>query len=232
MILLLFVSAAAALSAYKANTGAQTKGKCIPPTLACLKAAGITLHLDDEETDVFAARLCNEKTERYLEFGAGGSTLTAAYCDVREIVSLDNAAAWQKKVGEHAIWNKTRSHVQQLHVGLGEVGSYSRPITNDSFADFIHYSHGALRYTQGTFDVILIDGRFRVASALVSMQRMRGDSALFIHDYTARSAYRVLEQVLDIEDRVGTLVQFRLPKVIDVVAVERLLRQYIHNVEK
>jgi hypothetical protein len=187
--------------------------------------------MEAKEVDLFASVLCNGKTERYLEFGAGGSTLMAAYCNVRDIVSLDNAAMWQKTVGEHEIWSKSTSHVQQLHVGLGELGAYSRPKDNESYGDFIHYSHGALRYTQGAFDVVLVDGRFRVACALIAIQRMDSQSALFVHDYDQGRGYDVLAEVLEIEKRVGQLVQFRLPGVIDILAIERLMRSFSHEVD-
>ena len=43
-------------------------------------------------------------------------------------------------------------------------------------------------------DIILIDGRFRVACALDIFPKIRSDTAVLIHDYETRNQYHILEK--------------------------------------
>ena len=43
-------------------------------------------------------------------------------------------------------------------------------------------------------DIILIDGRFRVACALDIFSKIRNDTLIFIHDYQKRKQYHIIER--------------------------------------
>jgi hypothetical protein len=198
---------------------------------ACeMRMSGIKILMTDNEIEFLVIKLCNDNTKRFLEFGSGGSTLAAAFCNVQEIVSLDNDEKWLQVVRAHNTWRSSSSHMQQLFVNTGKIAAFGRPTNNSSFADFIHYSHAVLQYSKGPFDVILVDGRFRVACALVSMQRMTNRSVLLLHDYE-RAEYHVLESVFEKVMQVDRLVQFKLPSVIDTVAINTLLLRYATRYE-
>jgi hypothetical protein len=102
----------------------------------------------------------------------------------------------------HAVWNRSTSHLQQLHVPLGPVRAWGFPANNDSFGDFQHYSRAISRFTTSALDVVLVDGRFRVASALWAIPRLHSSSELIIHDYE-REHYHILNEVLEQKWLVG-----------------------------
>jgi protein O-GlcNAc transferase len=183
------------------------------------------------ETNSLVDRLCNPSTQRFFEFGSGGSTLAAAFCNVKSIVSVDSDFEWLRKVASHVVWRKSTSHLQQLLVDLGPVRAWGYPAQNSTFGDFQHYARAISRFTSETFDVVLVDGRFRVASALWAIPRLHASSELIIHDYE-RTSYHILNDVLELKWAMERLVAFRLPRVIDVVKVERLIRKFMNVVDK
>lgn len=192
-----------------------------------LAAASISLAMYPTEVNALVSRLCDPRVERFFEFGCGGSTLAAGFCNVSTIVSVETDADWLKNVASHAIWNTSRSHLQQLLVDLGPVQAWGWPASNASIDDFKHYARAISRFTSNSFDIVLIDGRFRVASALWAIQRLHRSSELIVHDYE-RTYYHILNTVLEQNWIVDRLASFRLPRIIDVVRIERLIVKYMN----
>ena len=58
-------------------------------------------------------------------------------------------------------------------------------------------------------DLILVDGRFRVAAALESLPRMRSDAKLVVHDFWNCEQYQVILPFFECVDRTDTLAVFR-----------------------
>ncbi|MEI9805784.1 MAG: hypothetical protein WDN48_17020 [Pseudolabrys sp.] len=56
-------------------------------------------HLFEGEYELLRGELT--KARSYLEFGTGGSTLLAAKCGIRHIVSVHSDRAWVDRIDEH-----------------------------------------------------------------------------------------------------------------------------------
>ncbi len=76
-------------------------------------------------------------------------------------------------------------------------------------------------------DMVLVDGRFRVACALRSLQQLmsRPDAILIVDDYVGRDWYREIERFGVMVDTVGRMAVFR-PKVVDPAEIENSIQRF------
>lgn len=82
------------------------------------------------------------------------------------------------------------------HCDLGEIGDWGTPINRDKSADFWRYMASPWDIAKREKlipDVVLIDGRFRVASFLYSLLSARVGTLLMFDDYLNREYYFVVE---------------------------------------
>ena len=77
-------------------------------------------------------------------------------------------------------------------------------------------------------DVILIDGRFRVASFLFSLINAKEGSIIIFDDYMNRPHYHVVEEVLEVYENFGRQAVFKVPKVFNKKLAEELLKKFIY----
>jgi hypothetical protein len=124
----------------------------------------------------------------YFEFGLGGSTLFAAkHANLNHITAVDSSAAWIMKVKSQALIaaDIQRGRISIGHVDLGPVGPYGYPIHRNT-AKEREYSRAIIGTTRVP-DVVLVDGRYRVAcalrTALEAVENGWPSLILMIHDY-------------------------------------------------
>ena len=124
------------------------------------------------------------KGKKYLEYGCGGSTeIARKYC--KSVVSIETDKWWAEKKG--ATW-----------ADIGKVGSWGRPRKSPTIEQLKNYYNHA----KG-FDIILIDGRFRVG---VAYHCDAGE--VLIHDYH-REKYKQVEHFMDKVKQVDSLALFK-----------------------
>mmetsp|Transcript_23669 Transcript_23669/g.42544 ORF Transcript_23669/g.42544 Transcript_23669/m.42544 type:complete len:229 (+) Transcript_23669:475-1161(+) len=99
-----------------------------------------------------------------FEYGLGESTHIAAYVGVPRLAGVDSDAAW---VAEARDGSPDRFRFAFADVGaLGPL--YGQP-KNESLAKIPYdYQSGPLNNERGAFDLYLVDGRYRVATACAS----------------------------------------------------------------
>lgn len=131
-----------------------------------------------------------EEAKVYLEFGSGTSTqFVSQHCSAR-IRSIETDLEWSARVQE-----KVREDVEVVHVDLGPVGAWGRPTTFDRRENFSQYfSAGFSEDFQP--DLILIDGRFRVACFLSCLLLAAPGTKIIFDDYPSRPYYKIVEEIL------------------------------------
>lgn len=124
----------------------------------------------------------------YFEFGLGGSTLYASkHANLNHITAVDSSHAWIRKVKSEApiAADIQRGRITIKHVDLGPVGAWGYPIHRDA-AKERGYSKAIVGVTPVP-DVVLVDGRYRVACALQTILEAVQNGwprlILMIHDY-------------------------------------------------
>jgi len=75
-------------------------------------------------------------------------------------------------------------------------------------------------------DLVLIDGRFRVACALSSILNCDNESRLLIHDFTEYPQLFFLLKFLRIEKRVDSLVALRPKQDLKRSRIQKAIRKY------
>ncbi len=190
----------------------------------------------DEATGWFLERL--KASKKYLEYGTGGSTYTAAKFGI-EFIAVDSDPYFLKSVRKHIHKDGLDKPGGQTyhHANIGLTGFWGYPLRsadNSSpkrLAQFRNYSDPPKECFDGNVrpDLVLVDGRFRVACALKALRMLQNERewTIVIDDYATRPQYSVISTVVDI-DRVvaGRMAVFSSPKVIDTELLENTIREY------
>lgn len=137
----------------------------------------------------------------YCEFGSGGSTLMALRALTKYIVTIESDAAWLAALGEHDEVAAARASGRYIpvHADIGVTGAWGYPTSDDTKQRWPGYAAAPWpvwdRLGEAP-DLILVDGRFRVACCLESFAWVRARSGdaftklrLLIHDVEPKRAH-------------------------------------------
>lgn len=162
-----------------------------------------------------------EGVSRYLEFGSGLSTEFAAQETHAQIVSVETDACWADRIE-----NKLGGRVTVLHVDLGPVGDWGRPLDYSRRGDFPKYLETGFEKMQSP-ELVLIDGRFRVAAFLTTLLRSEPGTIIVFDDYPPRPAYHIVEDFVDPVETSDFQAMFVRPESIDERKVLDLRSQFV-----
>lgn len=154
-----------------------------------------------------------EQANVILEFGSGGSTVMASEMPGKTIYSVESSRVWTKMMRRWFEEAEPVSLPQMHHVNIGPTGKWGTPRSGAGYRRY-HLYPLSIWDTEGFKhpDVILVDGRFRVACALTAMLRCTKKTTLLFDDYEGRKGYHVLEEFLEKEEVVGNMARFTLNK--------------------
>ena len=114
-------------------------------------------------------------TTRYFEWGSGFTThISDGIC--ARVTSIEGSAQWHRHMLSSHTWKST-THIE--YVDIGKTGDFSMPHDPSRGSSYI----GAIKREEGEFDVILVDGRFRVACAAAAYEHLATHHALLVHDF-------------------------------------------------
>lgn len=192
-------------------------------------------HFDSMETTRwFISKL--KESRNYLEYGSGGSTYLAAQYGV-PFVCVDSDGFFLKqlknKIESDGFLNESNQTYHHANIGLTE--GWGRPAvfkqpSIQRLNLFRKYSDLPEVYTRKLYipDLILVDGRFRVACALKILQFL-GDKkgwTLIVDDYVNRPQYHVIEEYAQLKFCVGRMAVFNEIKSSQPESLESTIRQY------
>ena len=145
----------------------------------------------------------------YLEYGSGGTTLLACEIGVQSITSVDTDLTFCTQLIERY---KLRKYIDTgrlalRHVNIGPTGNWGYPISRPKDRQIHNYISWPKKVD--AIDLILIDGRYRVAVAAAAALTVSTETVIMIHDYFIRPQYSVVEQFLVLVGRVEQLAIFR-----------------------
>lgn len=132
-----------------------------------------------------------------LEYGSGGSTVLASELIGKKIYSVESDKAWsenlEKFIRESPL---TKSFPEIVHVNIGPTKEWGHPVSDEGWREFHKYPIGLWQelHANGP-DVILVDGRFRLACFLTCCLMTRRTVKILFDDYRDRTNYHSAETV-------------------------------------
>lgn len=160
------------------------------------------------ETATLMKYLKSRKELFYYEFGSGGSTYVACETpNVKTIWSMESDTAYFEKLSAEPVI-KQAINSKKLTYMLAEVGcrnNWGHPVPGTPKEHWLNYfQHITDLYYMP--DVILIDGRFRVACALYTHMVVDEHATILFDDFTDRSFYHDVLKYFYIIETIGRLV--------------------------
>ncbi len=171
------------------------------------------LPFGEKATDRFEQALLEARS--YLEFGSGSSSIHGSRC-VKSLVSVESDARFLSAVQGLCVPAVDGQQFNFLHAAIGSTGAWGVPIfrrpTRDRTRKWINYPLApwlalGLDYRA---DLILVDGRFRVACALGTvLLQPSEDWILLFDDYVSRPEYWGFEAFAKRVATHGRMAEFR-----------------------
>ena len=139
-----------------------------------------------------------KKENIYFEFGSGASTNIASFYKLKSY-SVESDKVWHQKLKDQNITAK------YITVDLKST-QFGYPGKNTTLEDWKKYIESYK--DEYNADIILIDGRFRVACSLNIFSKIRNDTIVLIHDYKNRKEYHIIEKFYKKIESWNTLYAF------------------------
>jgi hypothetical protein len=184
------------------------------------------LMMKDSEKKLFLKTI--SKSKIYLEWGSGGSTYHAAQQDsIETIYSVESNLPWLREMSKSV----KSSKIKWFHVNIGEthIGGFGWPIKGkERIEKYFQYSSAPFNNKHINYkevDTILIDGRFRAACGLKTIEHFyKSNVKVMVHDFFNRlDHYGVLSKYFNTVDKSDTLGVFTIKDEIDL---EELKKDY------
>ncbi|MDR2162293.1 MAG: glycosyltransferase [Desulfovibrio sp.] len=201
----------------------------------------LEIHMAREEREFFLKALRRAKI--YIEFGSGGSTVAAAaIASISAIYSVESDADWIRRLlrdsGIRSALGEKR--LTLIHADIGPTGAWGAPVGREGERPRVelykNYFWAPWERMPRRPDIILIDGRFRVACAIMAALMAENPKCLyFIHDYPRGgsrdeiSGYRVVEKFFDLVRSVESLSLFKRKKDFDYRAALLELHKHLDS---
>lgn len=158
-----------------------------------------TLEVGFSEPSIEALLEKLETARVVVEYGAGGSTLLAAERPSTTVITVDSDEEHLKRVLGRAVNSRVTGRIVALHADIGPTKEWGHPVDFANWRQFPAYAVRPWSYVREHAlrpDLVLIDGRFRVACFLATCASIRDDVLIFVDDYPDRPNYHLVEQVL------------------------------------
>ncbi len=148
------------------------------------------------------------KSRNYLEFGLGGSTIRALQKSKANIYTVDSSLEWIAYMRQYLIFRYFENkRLFIFPVDIGPTCKWGHPESDDFKNRFDSYSSNVFKLIDAErLDLVLVDGRFRVACTLKCILECHNndDLKILIHDFWNREHYHVVLKYLDVVDKVDT----------------------------
>ncbi len=196
------------------------------------------IHCQDDNPEFYPIVLtCGEQellkrylytAKNYLEFGSGGSTFLSVNFPNLNIYSVESDQNWIKYLSS---WKIIKNAIDEkrlyfIHIDIGTTGEWGFPVDLSQKNKFYRYSSDVFEQNAVKFDTVFVDGRFRVACVLKTIMQCSDDVVILIHDYPDRDYYHVIENYLDIVDKIDNLYVFKKKLNIDYNEIESCYEEY------
>lgn len=161
------------------------------------------------EIEARAVEAAYSKTGVVLEYGSGGSTFAALRRGVKFVMSVESDRAWADQIATALDAEFPADRFLIHHADIGPTKAWGQPADRSGFRRYHLYAtaiwdHPRFRHP----DLVLIDGRFRVACFLATMIRCTRPVTVLIDDYIDRESYHWIEEFMPRDEMIGRMARF------------------------
>lgn len=178
-------------------------------------------HLSNNDLNLFYSYL--DKATVYFEYGSGGSTYQASIRDnIVKIYSVESDITWHNVLKDTINNNKVEYIYNEMDT---KPNNWGNPGVNSTSLQKINYSNSIRNITkkeQESIDLILIDGRFRVACCLKCFDVISDECLICFDDFLNRQQYHIVLDYYDIIEKTidNRMVIIKKKKEIDYVPID------------
>lgn len=162
------------------------------------------------EAEAAAVRQAYTGANVVLEYGSGGSTVMAAELGA-EVWAVESDAGWARRMQDWFAANPAAGRARVLHADIGPTKAWGHPADDSHFRHWPDYPQAVWEHADFPHpDVVLVDGRFRLACFLTVAFRILRKVTLFFDDYRGRAAYHAAETLAPPSRMIGRMARFDL----------------------
>ena len=147
--------------------------------------------------------------------------------------SIDSQPAWVRRVSDQPdAAEALRTGRLRMHcVDIGPTRKWGHPLVDEAKARWPQYAQAVWRAAlPAPIDFVLVDGRFRVACALMALLKARPDALVAFHDFWTRlRAYGEILPFFDVVGRAGSLALLAPQRDLDQARIETLLGHHLSD---
>jgi hypothetical protein len=182
-------------------------------------------HLSKNDTNMFYNYI--DKANIFFEYGSGGSTYQASIRpNIKKIYSVESDKLWYDKVKKNIKHNNFTYYYNEMDT---VPNTWGNPGKNSTSVQQINYSSKILTLKpdeQKNIDLILIDGRFRVACCLKAFNVISTNCLIMFDDFLNRNQYHIVLDYYDIIDKTVDNRMVVLKKKNNIVIPNKLIKKY------
>jgi protein O-GlcNAc transferase len=181
----------------------------------------------DEDLKSFLLKICSGRN--VLEFGSGGSTLLIGPKS-KKMISIESDVKFIKTLKPKM---SLQPKIKLIHANIGPTTFYGKPLEitkvlfKRKFKNYTNIKKILLDESNFEPDVILIDGRFRVACFLQCIIEYDTPIIIIFDDYFDRPYYHIIDQLLIFpENRIHNTAVFAIENYKNIPLAKELLKDY------
>ena len=181
-------------------------------------------HLSENDKIMFYKYLNIIKV--YFEYGSGGSTYQASIrSNIKKIYSIESDIIWQNKLKKYIKKNIT----YKFNKMDTRPNTWGKPGKNATNIQKINYSNHITKLNkkeQLDIDLVLIDGRFRVACCLKCFNIIKKNCLIVFDDFLNREKYHIILDYFDIIEKTIDNRMVILKKKNNILVPQKLIKKY------
>ena len=168
-----------------------------------------------------------KKANVIVEYGSGGSTLLGAKFG-KYVVSVESSSSWLLGLLGSAVEQNLPGKIVPIWADIGETKEWGFPVDDSKWKKWPDYSRLPWQFCKQhnlSPDVVLIDGRFRLACFLSACIYVTKETLILFDDYEDRKYYHIAEQLfpkIDVIDKRMAVFKVVPNKVSTQVLIENL----------
>jgi hypothetical protein len=169
-----------------------------------------------------------DKATVYFEYGSGGSTYQANIRNnIVKIYSVESDKTWLNKLNEQIQSNKIVFLYNEMDTLPNTLGNPGPKSNKTQWINYSNQIRNLSKDEQSKIDLLMIDGRFRVACCLNCFDIISSDCLIAFDDFLNRKQYHIILDYYDIIEKTNNNRMVILKKKINISSIpEDIKRKY------